>query len=123
MKDDGNIMNAEATQTTFLEIWRDTARVEAAWKRKKDALGWTIAGMGAPAMDSMKHDFVNGLLPNRIPKYRNYENCQSVHCHAQKVELLVEDLDTTVWDQLVSTCHQKVDMEKAAQEYSSIVYQ
>jgi hypothetical protein len=116
LKSTGNLLNAEATETTFLEVWRETTRVEAAWARRKSAMGWTTASVGVSALDDMKFNFVCGLLPNRFPKYRHYENCQYFYKEAQKVKVQTPAGEQTVWHILNARCQAEVDMtgDKAA---------
>jgi hypothetical protein len=112
LKATGNLLNSEVTQTTFLEVWRDTARVEAAWSRRKIAMGWTTTSLGPSAHDELKFGFVCGLLPRRFTRYRQYENCSYFFKEASKLMIPVDTSTTTdtsfilrsVWDILVDKC-------------------
>ena len=122
LKSTGNLLNSEVTETTFLEVWRETPRVEAAWARRKTAMGWTTLSVGVTALDDMKFKFVDGLLPNRFPKYRHYENCQYFHKEAQKVVVQTPDGEKSVWDILVARCQAEVEMTSGKAVNHTLVF-
>ena len=58
----GNVVNDSVTQVTVLQVWASSQQVEAAFEKKKKSMGWTLASVGAAALDQKKLDVANGLF-------------------------------------------------------------
>jgi len=50
----GNSVNADATATTVLQVWRSTKELEPGWRRRKQLFAWTNASVGQSKLEEKK---------------------------------------------------------------------
>ena len=63
-------------------MYRSTVAVDAAWVKKKKAMGWTNASTSQAERDKKKFDVVCAFYPGRWPDYRSYELTSLVYGEA-----------------------------------------
>jgi hypothetical protein len=71
----GNLVNNEATGTTFLQVLKSTQVVEPAWTRAKQAMQWTASSIGQGKLNDKKFEFASSMFPMRWQTYTSYERC------------------------------------------------
>ena len=87
----GNVANDSVTQVTVLQVWASSQQVEAAFEKKKKSMWWTLASVGAAALDQKKLDVANGLFEDgRFGQhYAPLERVHSFYSRAIKTDILV----------------------------------
>ena len=111
----GNVVNDSVTQVTVLQVWASSQQVEAAFEKKKKSMGWTLASVGAAALDQKKLDVANGLFEDgRFGQhYATLERVHSFYSRAIKTDILVGEFKGyTVWEALSTQAKKITDMTK-----------
>ena len=101
----GNKLNGQSVSITVLEVWRSTSKVEASFRRQKEAHGWTSAVLGQAALNDKKFVLAQAMHKHFWKTYTSYERCNSFFRESQKVNItnpLPSELQlpggSTVWD-------------------------
>eukprot|EP00972_Heterocapsa_arctica_P108430 15969741-Heterocapsa_arctica.AAC.1 len=133
----GNLVNNEATGTTFLQVVRSTSLVEPAWARAKQAMQWTASSIGQGKLNDKKFEFAASMFPMRWLTYTSYERCSNFlkDCRgkrkqhkclyeSQKTKIEVGEFKgMTVWDALHKRFKEEVAVSQmAASSMESVMH-
>lgn len=115
----GNKSNDVVCNRTFLQGLRHVPEGEAAWAKRKVAMGWTFASEGQSSMNEKKFALFTTLFPGYFSSYRKVEITVAVYNAATNQDYFYEG--GPWFDSFVKVCMDEVDFtNEAVNKFSDI---